>query len=50
VDTSYRANEPTLPKLVCTIMDLLADVLILLPPRVDYYRAFVGLTSSTITS
>ena len=47
---SYCANEPTLPKLVYIIMDLLANVPIFLPPRVDYYRAFVELTSSTITS
>jgi hypothetical protein len=47
---AYCANEPTLLKLVSAIMDLLADVPVLLHPRVDYYRACVGVTSSTIAS
>jgi hypothetical protein len=45
---AYRANEPTLLKLVSAIMDLSTDVSVPLPPRVDYYKAYVGVTSSTI--
>jgi hypothetical protein len=47
---AYHANEPTLFKLVSAIMDLLADFPVLLPPRVDYHKACVGVTSSTILS
>ena len=46
---AYHANEPTLLKLVNAIMDLSVDVPVPLLPRVDYYRACVGVTSSTIT-
>jgi hypothetical protein len=47
---AYHANEPMFLKLISAIMDLLANMPVPLPPRVDNYRACVGVTSSTTTS
>jgi hypothetical protein len=47
---AFHANQPMLLKLMSAITGLLADVPVFLPPRVDYYRACVGVTSSIITS
>ena len=45
---AYCTNEPMLLKLVSAIMDLSANVSISLLPKIDYYRACVGVTSNTI--
>jgi hypothetical protein len=46
---AYCANEPTLLNLVSALMDFSTDMPVPFLPRVDYYRAYVKVASSTIT-